>query len=145
MAAHLPPIISQTVQYALQALIYLSAHQDRPFVLGSEISDALGIPANYLSKIMHTLGRDGLIEARRGRMGGYRLQRDADRITVMDVFALFDDRNALEQCFLGRPECSDRDPCAAHAAWGPIREAMRAFMITSTVQGLASSAGDLTQ
>jgi Rrf2 family protein len=141
---HLPPVLSQTSQYALQALIYLAAHRERMPILGSEMAAALDIPANYLSKIMHTLGREGLVEARRGRQGGYTLLGEPESVTVMDVYAAFDDPRSLGECFLGRPECSDEEPCAAHQTWGPIRTAIRVFMESTTLARLSESAGQLT-
>ena len=145
MAMHVPPVISQTVQYAIQSLVYLAAHPDQQPILGHEIAEAVGIPANYLSKIMHTLGKSGIIEAKRGRTGGYRFERDPDEIPLMEVYGAFDDPNALDQCFLGRPECSDEDPCAAHDAWGPIAEELRAFLNGTTIGDLSRSAGSLTR
>ncbi|MFO7768785.1 MAG: Rrf2 family transcriptional regulator [bacterium] len=142
---HVPPIISQTVQYAIQSLVYLAAHRDQQPILGHEIAGAVGIPANYLSKIMHTLGKTGLIEAKRGRTGGYRFAREPEGISLMEVYAAFDDPGALDECFLGRPECSDEDPCAVHEAWAPIARELKEFLEQNTIGGLSTSAGSLTR
>jgi Rrf2 family protein len=145
MANNVPPIISQTAQYALQALVYLSRHDEDGPVLGQEIAERVGIPQNYLSKIMHTLGRVGLVEAKRGKSGGYVVSGDPDDIAIRAVFAAFDDIGAMDRCFLGRPECTDEDPCAAHEQWKPIAEALRHFLDDTTVGDLRRSAGDLTR
>jgi Rrf2 family protein len=145
MAPSVPPVISQTAQYALQALTYLSGHQDEEPILGHTIAEAVGIPQNYLSKIMHTLGKAGLVDAKRGKLGGYALATDPATTSIREVFDAFDDLRALETCFLGRPECSDENPCAAHEQWGPIAEALQQFLDETTLADLSRSAGILTK
>ena len=53
-------MISQTGQYALNALIYLADHSSQSgFFLAHDIGRELSIPEQYLSKILHILARKG--------------------------------------------------------------------------------------
>ena len=47
--------------------------------------DGYGLSRNHLMKIVHDLGRQGLLQTTRGRSGGLRLGREATRISVGDV------------------------------------------------------------
>lgn len=72
-----------------------------------EIAAALGIPRNYLSKILHRLAGEGVLASTRGRNGGFRLARPAGRISLLEVVEPFDRIDARRQCLLGREVCSD--------------------------------------
>ena len=55
---------------AIFALIELAGDPDRQ-VSVSEIGEKYSASANHLAKVMHTLGRAGLVRASRGVGGGY--------------------------------------------------------------------------
>jgi Rrf2 family protein len=127
-------MLPATCQYALRALAHLASLPRQEFVLGRELARRGSIPQNYLSKILLTLGNNGIIEAARGSGGGYRLTAPPDRIPLMQVVELFDRQVSRSTCLLGlRPVCSDADPCMAHHAWREAKESFFAFMEGTTV------------
>jgi Rrf2 family transcriptional repressor of oqxAB len=71
---------------AVQALIILSNEniQTCPSV---EIAGYLQSEATLLRRVMAVLAREGLIETREGRDGGYRLLRAPESITLADVYS----------------------------------------------------------
>src|SRR3546814_18759275 len=70
--------------YSLRVLIHLALHDGRLCSIG-EISRTYDVSHNHLMKVVNALARDGFIETVRGRTGGMRLARPADRITVGEV------------------------------------------------------------
>jgi Rrf2 family protein len=50
-----------------------------------EIADAHGIPERYLVQILLQLKASGLVHSTRGSIGGYRLARSPEEITIADV------------------------------------------------------------
>jgi Rrf2 family protein len=128
-------MLSQTAEYALRAVLYLAEHGgDAPDpVRVDEIASDLGIPANYLSKTLQTLVKEHLLRSTRGPRGGFRLARPAERITLYEIIAPYGDLDADRKCLLGRPECSDRNPCPAHHAWKSTSDQLAAFFRTTTV------------
>ena len=80
--------ISQKSEYALRAILDLSLHPPQDLVKVSDIAVNQGIPRKFLELILASLKQGGLVETRRGREGGYRLARPANRITVGDVLAI---------------------------------------------------------
>ncbi len=79
-------MFSQTVDYALRAMLYL-ATVERVTVNSETIAAATGVPAGYLSKIMRDLVVAGLVHSFRGPHGGFALSRDPMDISILDVVA----------------------------------------------------------
>lgn len=77
--------ISAKADYAVRAALELAASPDRAPVKGTVLSEAQGIPLQFLEQIMLELKRAGLVSAKRGAHGGYWLAQPAERVTVADV------------------------------------------------------------
>jgi Rrf2 family protein len=132
-------MFSATAQYALRALSELAAAGPEHRMLGRELAARSGVPANYLSKLLLTLGNAGLIGANRGTGGGYRLARRPDEILLAEVVELIDGGVAQPPCLLGlRPLCSDEDPCCAHQSWRGAKQAYLDFLHSTTLADIAA-------
>lgn len=84
--------------YSLRVLIYLGLHGDRLSTI-SEISEAYGISANHLMKIIHNLGKLGYIETIRGRGGGMRLAGNPEEINLGQMVRHMEPDFAVAECF----------------------------------------------
>jgi Rrf2 family protein len=130
-------MLNQAVGYAATAMAYIASMDGRP-VLVREIARDCNIPAPYLSKIIHTLGRQGLVLTQRGVGGGVVLSRAAAEISLYDLCLALGDDIVEAKCLLGTAECSDERACPAHAFWCEQRERMSAFLRTTFVSDLAA-------
>ncbi|MEJ2310855.1 MAG: Rrf2 family transcriptional regulator [Gemmatimonadales bacterium] len=110
-------MISQTGEYALRAVLYLAQHQEGDPVSVETIAEELSMPRNYLSKTLHLLAKRGILASARGPRGGFELAIPSNRLSLFEIVEPFDDLEGRGQCLLGRPECSDQTPCAAHHRW----------------------------
>ena len=79
-------LLRRSGQQALQALLEL-AKAPQQWRSVNEIAAAQALPAPMLEQLLLQLRRAGLVEARRGRLGGYRLQRQPSAIPVAEVLA----------------------------------------------------------
>jgi Rrf2 family protein len=61
------------------------ARRDEQPVAVREIAERHAIPAPFLTQILQQLRAAGLVASSRGKQGGFRLARPADRITLADV------------------------------------------------------------
>ena len=77
-------LLRRSGQQALQALLELAQDPGR-WRSVNEIASAQQLPAPMLEQLLLQLRRAGLLEARRGRLGGYRLRRPAAQIAVAEV------------------------------------------------------------
>ncbi len=135
-------ILSRTAVHALRAAVHLAAQADTGPVRADDIAEALGVPRNYLSKILHALARNGLLVSTRGPHGGFVLARAPSDIPLREVIAPFDDITDQSGCLLGRDRCSDADPCPAHGAWKEISQRLRAFLTETTLAQLPGDVAD---
>jgi Rrf2 family protein len=130
---------SNTAEHALRALGYLAerSEEDRA-ILGRDLAELAKIPANYLSKILLTLNKAGIVEATRGLGGGYRLRRPAAEVSLSEVLELFDPPTDDRACFLGGGRlCSPENPCPAHDKWRRVRESYLDFTRSTTLADIA--------
>lgn len=75
---------------AIFALIELAADPERQ-VSVAEIGQKYGVSAHHLAKVMHVLGRAGLVRSIRGVGGGYSFSGKAKRTTLLDIILLFEE------------------------------------------------------
>lgn len=93
-------MFSQTAEYALRAIAHLAMHPDTPQTT-QQIAEATRTPSPYLSKVLQSLGRAGLIHAQRGLHGGFMLLQPAETISVYDVVQAVDPIKRILTCPLG--------------------------------------------
>ena len=125
-------MLSQTAEYALRAVLHIAqVGAERPVAVG-EIAQALDVPRNYLSKTLHQLSRAGIVTSTFGPGGGFNLGDTPERMTLDTIIAPFDTA-AERHCLLGRAQCRDSSPCAAHGRWKHIAEQIQQFFATTTV------------
>ena len=87
-------------EIALAALPLLDPHGPSGIGRGAtEIAEAAGVPAPFLSKVLGRLADRGLLRSRRGRRGGFVLGRPASEITLADIALALDRRDGLERAF----------------------------------------------
>jgi Rrf2 family nitric oxide-sensitive transcriptional repressor len=84
--------------YSLRVLIYAAAHPDR-LCLTSEVASAFGISRHHVVKVVHTLHRLGYVATVRGRTGGFRLARAAEKISIGEVIRRTEGTLTVVECF----------------------------------------------
>ena len=84
--------------YSLRVVIYL-AHAPEGRSTIAEIAQAFDISENHLTKVVHLLGRHGILANTRGRGGGLRLGRPAAEISVAEVVRLAEGGDRPAECF----------------------------------------------
>ncbi|MDJ0949221.1 MAG: Rrf2 family transcriptional regulator [Alphaproteobacteria bacterium] len=98
---------------AVFAVLELAAHPDRQ-ISAAEIADKYGVSTHHLAKVMHTLGRAGLVRSVRGAGGGYQFSGNAKRTTLIDIIQLFER--------VGDVENASGEPGEDTSAGGALRQ-----------------------
>jgi Rrf2 family transcriptional regulator, iron-sulfur cluster assembly transcription factor len=137
-------MLSDTAEYAVRATLYIAQNDREQLVQVDRVASTLGVPRNYLSKILHTLAKQGVLNSTRGPHGGFRLAMDPDTLSLARVIEPFDPRPPGRTCLLGRSECSDLNPCPAHERWKGIGDRVSTFFRNTSVGDLLREEGSLT-
>ena len=90
-------MFSTATVYALRAMVCLAEHPGEPLT-GRQIAREAEIRSEYLAKVLGNLARSGLVSSRRGRRGGFRLSRPAEKITLLDVIRATEAWEPIEGC-----------------------------------------------
>ncbi|MCB9838502.1 MAG: Rrf2 family transcriptional regulator [Phycisphaeraceae bacterium] len=93
-------MLSQTVEYALRAMVCLAAYPDTRVSAGV-LADQTAVPPDYLAKVLQLLSKADLIAGRRGVGGGYQIARDPGEIGVLEVIRAVGTLDRITSCPLG--------------------------------------------
>lgn len=116
--------LTDYTDYTLRVLIYCASNPDR-LVTIKEIAEAYSISRSHLTKIVHELGKQGLLETIRGRGGGLRLLRPPAAISVGDIVRQSEPDFTLTECFDRRSnECRLTPHCTLR---GALKRALEAY------------------
>jgi Rrf2 family protein len=129
-------MLSLTAEYALRAVLYIADRNGRGPVRVDAMADAMGLPRNYLSKTLNQLTKRGVLASQRGPAGGFRLRATPETLTLAEVVEGFDPEQTRRGCLLGRPRCSDENPCPAHGRWKSVADEIATFFRDTTVADL---------
>ncbi len=111
--------------YSLRVLLYLAAKPESTATI-SEITDFYKISRNHLVKVVHNLGLNGFISTTRGKNGGIRLARPAEKIYLSDVVMNTEPDMELLECFNPKTdECVISSTCRLKSM---LYEGRAAFM-----------------
>jgi Rrf2 family protein len=93
-------MLSQTAEYALRAVVALASGPPDPRTT-HDISRQSKVPFDYLSKVLNSLSRAGIVTGQRGRGGGFQVARPASQLTVLEVVSAVDPLKRILTCPLG--------------------------------------------
>jgi Rrf2 family transcriptional regulator, nitric oxide-sensitive transcriptional repressor len=93
-------VLSQTVEYALRAAVHLAMESPAARTT-DQIAEATRVPRAYLSKVLQSLSRVGLVHSQRGLGGGMVLARSPSEVTILDVVNAVEPIQRIRTCPLG--------------------------------------------
>lgn len=129
-------MFSASCHYALQAMFYIALHssKERNVDLG-EIAEEKSIPKHFLSKILQMLVKHKLLLSMRGPSGGFRLNRDPNDITLLEIVEIIDGLEIFDQCGIEYKPCDASNPCPIHDEYSTHRECVYDLFKRKTLEG----------
>lgn len=116
-------MFSASCHYGLQAMFYIALHStDKKNVDLNEIAVEQNIPKHFLSKILQLLVKQKLLVSMKGPTGGYKLNRPADEISLLEIVEAIDGLDIFKQCGIGFQKCNPDKPCPIHNDYKKIRD-----------------------
>lgn len=81
--------LKASTDYGMRAILYLAAQGTT--CSSKDIAEDMSIPRDYLIQLAQLLRNAGIIEARPGKHGGYRLAKDPADTNVLEIMEALDD------------------------------------------------------
>jgi len=126
---------SKTTQYTIRALSFLYRYSEKSHSVNT-LHKELELPYKYLTKLMTELVKKGLVNASRGRDGGFSLAKDADEIFLLDILEAIGESIEADQCILGFEKCDSSNPCALHNSWIKPKQMIDEMVNSTTLKSL---------
>lgn len=133
-------MLSKKTQYGLKALGYLAGKYNDGPVLIAEISKAKKIPIKFLEAILLSLKKNGILDSKKGRGGGYVLAKAPKQTTIADAIRIIDGPIAMLPCvslhFYERCKDCNEKVCGLNKIMIQTRDATLKVLEKKTLQHL---------
>ena len=118
--------LTRAADYAVRVMIHLASQPRGSSCLQNILAKAAEAPESFLSKILQTLARAGLIQARRGVAGGFSLLAAARKLLYSMLMESIDGPVALNVCLTsGSPVIVSRSAPRTRFGCGRSRQCCR--------------------
>lgn len=129
--------LTRAADYAVRVMVHLAALPPGERATRSEMAASGDVPEAFLSKILQSLTRSGLIVSHRGMAGGYVLGRPAEQVTVLDVVDAIEGPLQLNACVGPNAACDRSAWCLVHKVWDRAHHALSAVLRSESIASLA--------
>ncbi|MFN5133954.1 MAG: RrF2 family transcriptional regulator [Chitinophagaceae bacterium] len=133
-------MLTKKTQYAFQALTFLAQQKNNEPKLIAEISKKKKIPLKFLENILLQLRKDGILESKKGKGGGYYFKLKPKDVDLARVIRLLDGPIAPLSCvslhFYERCKNCDEKHCGLHDMMVKVRDANLKILEKKTIADL---------
>ncbi len=144
-------MLSKKTKYAINALVFLARENkgNEPIAIAS-ISQSENIPRKFLEAILLDLKNAGMLNSKKGKAGGYYLQKSPDEINIAEVVRLFDGAIALLPCvahlyYARCDECKDEATCGIRSVFADVRAESVNMLKKATLSEIIRRGEELTK
>ena len=130
--------ISASAEYAIRILTFMSYDKDKVYSV-KYLHGKMDLPYKYITQLMTKLAKQGLVDVKQGRTGGFYLASALNQISAADIIYSTDDSDDLSRCILGFDECNDTNPCPMHNLWQKHKENILKTLENVTLEDLKKS------
>jgi Rrf2 family protein len=134
--------LTKKADYSLIALKHFAAMKAvagsvaAPALSAKELADRTGIPLPLLSKLLQKLGKTGFLVSEHGTNGGYRLARDPEDISTLEVIRAIDGPIVLATCFTSAKACGHASRCTVQKPLRRIHEGILRLLGGVSIQDM---------
>jgi FeS assembly SUF system regulator len=129
--------LSKKADYGLIAMKHLATCGADNAQSAAEIAEAYGISSPLMAKVLQKLARGRLVTAQHGSTGGYRLARQPDEITALDVISAVDGPVFITSCTTTRGQCYQSPTCIVREPLRRVNESIMQVLSTVTISQMS--------
>jgi Rrf2 family protein len=141
-------MLSKKAQYSFYALVYLAKeYQNGPVLIG-DIAESEKIPKKFLEAILLELKRNGYVNSKKGKGGGYFLIKPPDQINLAEILRIFEGAIALLPCAAYKyyepcTQCKDENSCGIRSIVKDLRDETVKFLKSYSLTDVINKESDL--
>jgi Rrf2 family protein len=132
--------LTRAADYAVRVMIHLAGLPPETRASRAELASAAECPEQFLSKVLQSLARAGLVLSHRGNTGGFELPNIHRRATMLDVVEAIEGPMRLNICLNADRACSREEWCPAHQVWVNVQTAAVQVLRGAILSELAEKA-----
>ncbi len=117
--------LTRAAEYAIRCMTYLAQKGVGTLISKQDIAEQADIPSHFLAKIAQDLAKAGLITIQQGPKGGFILQKEPARISLLEVVEIMIGEITLIDCVATPESCSACGVCLTHDIWKMARNQLR--------------------
>ena len=129
--------ISRLTDYGIVVMAHLAECKDGDSHNARELAEDTQLPAPFVSKILKSLTRAGLLVSQRGSKGGYSLARTPSEIPVVEMITALEGPVGITECTIHPGACAQEPSCQVRDPWQRINGALHTALEKITLADLA--------
>ena len=128
--------LTRAADYAVRVMIHLAGLPPGTRTSRAELAGAAACPEQFLSKVLQSLARAGLVFSHRGSTGGFELPAGRSRASVLEIVEAVEGPIHLNIC-AEQQGCEYQAGCPAVAVWQRAQRAMTDVLRDTSIAELA--------
>lgn len=135
-------MISTKGRYALRVMLDLAEHDTGEYIPLKDIARRQEISVKYLENILASLSRVDLVDAARGKGGGYRLAKPPEEYSAGEIIRLAEGSLASVSCLKDdKNGCEKADQCLALPLWQGLDKVIDEYLGSYSLTDLLKMGG----
>ena len=131
--------ISTKGRYGLRILLDLALYSKNDPRQMKEIAQSQQISEKYISRLILSLNKAGLIISLRGAKGGLQLAKPPKEITLLDIIEAMEGTVSIVECVADKTFCKKSADCSACRVWSSLNKKIKKQMQEITLKDLLKS------
>ena len=134
-------MLTQKTRYSILAMVRLAKEYGKGTLMINEIAESELIPKRFLETILLELKKNGYLNSKLGKKGGYLLIKDPKDINLLEIVRLFEGTIALLPCTSEKyyepcEHCKDEENCSIRRTFKDIRQYTYSKLEATTLEML---------
>lgn len=131
--------INAKTRYGLRVLLELATNSDEKHnILQKDIAKEQGISEKYLDKVILGLKKGNLIKNISKKRSGYMLAKPTDKITLFDIYNIFNPNNKIVDCLDHSMGCERKRECIPMQVWTELGNVIDNYMKSISIESIVN-------
>ncbi len=132
-------ILRRNTDYALRLVVDLAEHGEEEVLSTRVLAEKGEVSYQLACKLMQKLHVAGLVASDMGPKGGFRLRREPEEISIIEVIEAIQGPLCLNRCLLGDDVCPRQKTCTVRAKIGELQQQMDSYLRRVTLAELVQN------